>query len=82
MPGGRRVEIVEVGARDGLQNEPDILSTETKVQLIKRAMDAGIRRLEVASFVNPKRVPQMADAEAVARFASCAARSQPPQLFW
>ena len=65
MPGGRRVEIVEVGARDGLQNEPDILSTETKVQLIKRAMDAGIKRLEVASFVNPKRVPQMADAEAV-----------------
>ncbi len=61
----RRVEIVEVGARDGLQNESNILSTEAKVSLITRAMDAGIKRLEVASFVNPKRVPQMADAEAV-----------------
>jgi hydroxymethylglutaryl-CoA lyase len=59
------VEILEVGARDGLQNEPNILSTEAKVALITRAMDAGIKRLEVASFVNPKRVPQMADAEAV-----------------
>jgi hydroxymethylglutaryl-CoA lyase len=61
----RHVEIVEVGARDGLQNEPDILPTDAKVALICRAMDAGIKRLEVASFVNPKRVPQMADAEAV-----------------
>jgi hydroxymethylglutaryl-CoA lyase len=60
-----RVEIVEVGARDGLQNEPDILPAETKITLIRRAMEAGITRLEVASFVNPKRVPQMADAEEV-----------------
>jgi hydroxymethylglutaryl-CoA lyase len=60
-----KVEIVEVGARDGLQNEPDILATETKVALIERAIAAGARRIETASFVNPKRVPQMADAEAV-----------------
>ena len=59
------VEIVEVGARDGLQNEAAHFSTEQKVSLITRAMDAGIRRLEVASFVHPKLVPQMADAEAV-----------------
>lgn len=59
------IEIVEVGARDGLQNEPDILSTEIKVELITRAIAAGVRRIETASFVNPARVPQMADAEAV-----------------
>jgi hydroxymethylglutaryl-CoA lyase len=60
-----KVEIVEVGARDGLQNEPEIVSTETKVALINSALAAGVRRIEVASFVNPRRVPQMADAEAV-----------------
>lgn len=59
------VQIVEVGARDGLQNEPDIVATESKVALITRMIDAGVRRIEVASFVNPKRVPQMADGEAV-----------------
>lgn len=59
------VEIVEVGARDGLQNEAVHFSTQQKVSLINRAVAAGIRRLEVASFVHPKLVPQMADAEAV-----------------
>ena len=61
----RAVEIVEVGARDGLQNEPELLETQTKVALITRAISAGITRIETASFVNPRRVPQMADAEAV-----------------
>ncbi len=64
MP-GRRIELVEVSPRDGLQNEPKILSTEVKLELIRRAVAAGVRRLEAASFVNPRRVPQMADAEAV-----------------
>ncbi len=59
------VEIVEVSARDGLQNDPALLTTEQKVQLVRTCIDAGVRRIEVASFVNPKRVPQMADAEAV-----------------
>lgn len=59
------VSIVEVGARDGLQNEPQVYSTEHKVELLTRMMDAGAKRLEVASFVHPKLVPQMADAEAV-----------------
>ena len=54
------IEIVEVGPRDGLQSEPEILSTESKKTFIEKAIDAGIRRLEVASFVHPKRVPQMA----------------------
>lgn len=61
----RAIEIVEVGPRDGLQSEPDVLPTQTKLQLIERLVNAGVKRIEVASFVNPKRVPQMADAEAV-----------------
>lgn len=61
----RDVEIVEVSARDGLQNDPASLSTQQKIDLITKCVDAGLRRVEVASFVNPKRVPQMADAEAV-----------------
>jgi hydroxymethylglutaryl-CoA lyase len=61
----RFAEIVEVGPRDGLQSEPEVLPTPLKLELIQRLADAGVRRMEVASFVNPKRVPQMADAEAV-----------------
>jgi len=61
----RSIQIVEVGPRDGLQGEPELLSTQTKLEFITRAIDAGIRRLEVASFVHPKKVPQMADAEAL-----------------
>lgn len=61
----RAIEIVEVGPRDGLQSEPEVLPTATKLELINRLVAAGLKRLEVASFVNPKRVPQMADAEAV-----------------
>jgi hydroxymethylglutaryl-CoA lyase len=60
-----RVEIVEVAARDGLQNESVVFSTADKLELIGRAIAAGSRRIEVASFVHPGRVPQMADAEAV-----------------
>ena len=59
------IQIVEVGPRDGLQNEATVLDTATKVDFINRCVDAGVQRIEVASFVNPKRVPQMADAEAV-----------------
>jgi hydroxymethylglutaryl-CoA lyase len=60
-----QIEIVEVGPRDGLQNEAVHFSTQQKLELIRRALDAGVRRIEVGSFVNPKLVPQMADAEAV-----------------
>lgn len=59
------VEIVEVSPRDGLQNEKTLVKTADKVRLIERAISAGVRRIEVASFVNPRRVPQMADAEDV-----------------
>ncbi|MCC6924640.1 hydroxymethylglutaryl-CoA lyase [Novosphingobium sp.] len=61
----RAIELVEVGPRDGLQNESLIVSTDDKVELIRRCVAAGARRIEVASFVNPRKVPQMADAEAV-----------------
>jgi len=61
----KSITLVEVGPRDGLQSEPEILPTDSKVEFINKAIDAGIRRLEVASFVHPKRVPQMADAEAL-----------------
>lgn len=61
----KHIEFVEVGPRDGLQNEAVIVSTGDKLALISRAIAAGARRIEVTSFVNSKRVPQMADAEAV-----------------
>ena len=59
------VTVMEVSPRDGLQNENVLVSTEDKLQLIDRALAAGCERIEVTSFVNPKVVPQMADAEAV-----------------
>jgi hydroxymethylglutaryl-CoA lyase len=59
------VEIVEVGARDGLQNEPVVLTVNQKVQMLSALADAGVRRAEAVSFAHPKLVPQMADAEAV-----------------
>lgn len=60
-----KIQIVEVGARDGLQNETVTLATVDKIDLINRLVAAGVSRLEVASFVHPGLVPQMADAEAV-----------------
>ena len=56
------VEMVEVGPRDGLQNEATLVSTADKADLIRRAIDYGARRIEVTSFVNPQKVPQLADA--------------------
>lgn len=61
----RAITFVEVGPRDGLQNEKTLVSTADKLELVRRSLDAGARRIEVTSFVNPKRVPQMADAEDV-----------------
>ncbi len=59
------IEMVEVAPRDGLQNEKTQIATADKLALIERALAAGVRRMEVTSFVNPRAVPQMADAEAV-----------------
>ena len=63
--GQEKLELVEVSPRDGLQNEPEVVSTENKLALIERILAAGFRRLEAGSFVNPKKVPQMADGDAV-----------------
>ncbi len=60
-----RIEIVDVGPRDGLQNEDESLSPEVRAELCEKLAAAGIPRVEAASFVNPKRVPQMAGAEEV-----------------
>ena len=62
-----RVEIVDVGPRDGLQNEEEILAPETRAELCDKLVETGVPRVEAASFVNPKRVPQMAGAEEVMR---------------
>lgn len=61
------VRLVEVGPRDGLQNEPEPISTEIKLELIERLADAGHTHIEAASFVSPKWVPQMADHSQVMR---------------
>ncbi|MFC3078832.1 hydroxymethylglutaryl-CoA lyase [Phenylobacterium terrae] len=61
----RRIEIVEVGPRDGLQNESAVLETPQKLEFIRRLEAAGARRIETVSFVNPRRVPQMAGAEEI-----------------
>lgn len=59
------VAICEVGPRDGLQNEPDVLAPDIRAELANRMARTGVPRVEAASFVNPKRVPQMAGAEEV-----------------
>ena len=59
------VKIVEVGPRDGLQNEPATVPTEVKAEFGRRLAAAGFREVEATSFVHPQRVPQLADAEAV-----------------
>jgi len=61
-PQPQRVRIVEVGARDGLQNEKAILPAATKIELIDRLSDTGLDTIEATSFVSPKWVPQLADA--------------------
>lgn len=59
------VEILEVCPRDGLQNEERVLDADTRIELIRRLVNAGVRRMEAVSFVHPRRVPQMAQAEEV-----------------
>ena len=60
-----QVLLCDVGPRDGLQNEPEVLPSETRAELVDRLVAAGLRRIEAVSFVRADRVPQMADAEDV-----------------
>ncbi|MGD8345522.1 MAG: hydroxymethylglutaryl-CoA lyase, partial [Desulfobacterales bacterium] len=72
-----RVVIEEQGLRDGLQSEETVLPTAKKIRIIDALVDAGVRRIQVTSFVNPKLIPQMADAEAL-----CAGlKAQPGVIF-
>lgn len=64
----KEVEIIEVGPRDGLQNEPKPIAMVDKKTLIKRLAECGFARIETASFVHPKWVPQMANAEEIAHY--------------
>ncbi len=66
-PASKSARIVEVGPRDGLQNEKQTVTTETKLELIDRLAAAGLRDIEATSFVSPKWVPQMADHDAIMR---------------
>ena len=61
----RRIDIVEVGPRDGLQNDPSDLTTDQKLEFIARLEACGVKRMESGSFVSPKAVPKMADSPAV-----------------
>ena len=61
----RKIQIVEVGPRDGLQNEKVLLEVPQKIEFIERLRSAGAQRIETVSFVNPRRVPQMAGAEEI-----------------
>ena len=70
------VTIVEVGPRDGLQNEAMDVPTQDKVRLIESLVEAGLRRIEITSFVSPKWVPRLADGPAVAH----AVRLPPDEL--
>ena len=65
MPLPSKVKIVEVGPRDGLQNEKQLVPTEVKIELINRLAEVGVRAIEATSFVSPKWVPQMGDNTAV-----------------
>lgn len=64
----KEVEVIEVGPRDGLQNEPLAISTAQKKELISQLAKAGFSRMETTSFVHPKWVPQMADSEEIAQY--------------
>ena len=63
----KKVNICEVGLRDGLQNEKSLLTTDQKVELVQGLIDAGFKVIEVGSFMHPVKVPQMADTDEVYR---------------
>jgi hydroxymethylglutaryl-CoA lyase len=71
-----KVKLVDVGPRDGLQNEKQPVPAEIKIGLVHRLQDAGLKEIEVTSFVSPKWVPQMADnAEVMAGITAQAGRA-------
>ena len=75
----QKIQVVEVGPRDGWQNLKQMLTFEEKTGLIDRMIDAGVQEMEVTSFVSPKAIPQMADA---AQLAAWALEKHPDIKFW
>ncbi|WP_461834570.1 beta/alpha barrel domain-containing protein [Desulfothermus sp.] len=63
-----QVVLIEVGPRDGLQSYPCFISTENKIKIIENLIDAGLRNIQITSFVNPRKVPQFKDAEEIVRY--------------
>ena len=78
MTQARQVEIVEVGPRDGYQGIGPFIPTETKIALLERLMEAGLRRIEIGSFVSPKALPQMRDTKRDSRRLQAVAGAQSP----
>lgn len=74
------VKIVEVGVRDGLQNEKTPIPTETKIELIKKLVAAGTKVIEATSFVSPKWVPQMSDHQAIMKYLSTSLMHEQPSV--
>src|SRR3954471_12194340 len=66
-PASDQVSVMEVGPRDGLQNESVLVPTESKIAMVESLVDAGAKRLEVTSFVNPRWIPPLADQTEVAK---------------
>jgi len=75
-----RVTVYEVGPRDGLQNEPEALSVDARVELVDRLTDSGLPAIEVGSFVSPRAIPQLADTEEVYRRIHTASGTRYPAL--
>lgn len=65
----KKVNVVEVGPRDGFQNIKDVVTTEDKIETVRKILDSGVKQVEVTSFVHPKAIPQMYDSVAVAEAA-------------
>jgi isopropylmalate/homocitrate/citramalate synthase len=80
LPLPERVSVYEVGPRDGLQNEPEALSVEARVELVDMLTDAGLPAIEVGSFVSPKAIPQLADTADVYRRIHTASGTRYPAL--
>lgn len=75
-----KVSLVEMGPRDGLQNEAATLSLVQRLELIARLAESGLQRIEVGAFVSPKKVPQMADSAAL--FNALPRRGRPAMAPW
>jgi hydroxymethylglutaryl-CoA lyase len=63
-----RIEIIEVGPRDGFQSIKEFISTEEKKKIIEGIIESGVKKIQLTSFVSPKHIPQMQDAEEIAKY--------------